>query len=163
MNQLFEIVNPPEMRNTLINDKNLILTLHNLSDEKIIFSTIDGIQLYSYDNQIDDEMLAVFYDISQRTIFGWFDRRNYDTPFWDYGGEAVSTICVDEVNNCYRGVEVNCFAQGMFSAKFEGYDTGIKIVEEWKKSQYNVEPSSGTIYWFTEGYNYWIDHSNENQ
>jgi RHS repeat-associated protein len=108
-------------------------------------------------DQLNELMLAVYYDINNRPYFSYFDRKDYDTPFWDWGGEAHSKICVD--GRCYKGIEVNYFAQGMFSAKYETYDPGLLLVSAWKKINYKQSPSDDTIYWYTVGYNFWMDRT----
>jgi hypothetical protein len=47
----------------------------------------------------------------------------------------------------------------MFSAKYETYDPGLLLVYVWKESQYHAPPSGGTIYWFSAGYDFWMDRT----
>ena len=108
-------------------------------------------------SQMEELMTAVYYDINNRPYASYLDRVRYDTPFWDWEGVANSIICIE--GDCYKGIEVNYLAQGMFSAKYETYDPGLLLVYLWKESQYREPPSSGTMYWYTAGYNFWMDHT----
>jgi RHS repeat-associated protein len=113
---------------------------------------------YIAKDQLDKLMLAVYYDVKNRPYIGsYFDREVYDTPFWNgYGSDNTdSTICV--IGMCYPGVEVNYFAQGMFSAKYETYTQGLAVVYGWKLTQYHILPSPGTLFWYSVGYNYYFD------
>ena len=138
--------------NTACNESNLVWCFYNRG----LLST-GTYQITS--EQMRELMEAVYLDVHKRTPALMVTRYRYDTVFWDEYGKANSTICVDNAENCYQGIEVNYFAQGMISAKFGGYDNGIKLVEAWKSIRYDVEPSDGTIFWFTEGYEYYLDHT----
>ena len=106
-------------------------------------------------SQIDQLMLAVYYDISRRIPpVDWAIRGRYDTPLWDGYGADTGTACV--AGECYDRNEVNYFAQGMFSAKNEGRFLGQCIVDLWNKTQYGHVASSGEKLWFGKGYKFYV-------
>jgi hypothetical protein len=111
------------------------------------------------EEELNNLMLALFYDIYKRlwNPLDWYGRRIYDTPFWDGYEVDNSTVCIGGA--CYKGIEVNYLAQGMYSAKYEKYELGIALVKEWKSKNYSDTPSEGTMYWWNIGYNYYMDQT----
>ena len=106
-------------------------------------------------SQIDQLMLAVYYDISRRVPpVDWIIRGRYDTPLWDGYGVDNGQACV--AGECYDRNEVNYFAQGMFSAKNEGRFLGRCIVDLWNETQYGHGASSGEKIWHEKGYMFYV-------
>jgi len=102
------------------------------------------------ENQMALLMIAVYYDLNKRQR-GINDRANYDTPFWDYYGEAPGDACFG--GKCFKRQEVNYFAQGMYTnANGESRNFGLVTVYAWKLVKYIEMPSDGTIFWFDIGY-----------
>jgi len=86
-------------------------------------------------------MIATFYDITNRDRTA-SSRTRYDTPFWDAGGDAPGTVCFS--GDCYDRVEVNYFAQGMWSAANREplwYGEEV-IVGSWKRLNYTLNPGT---------------------
>jgi RHS repeat-associated protein len=107
------------------------------------------------DEQLESLMLAVYLDIENRPLSPstWKLREVYDTPLWDGYGADNGNICT--TTGCYGRNEANYFAQGIFSAKFEGEALGEIIVQLWKIKEYQHLASEGTIYWFEKGYDFY--------
>jgi hypothetical protein len=94
-------------------------------------------------------MLAIYMDLNKRSR-DFDDQQNYDSPFWDAGGEAPGDACIS--GNCYSRAEVNYFAQGMYTAaNGEPSYIGKAKVYIWKL-RYGHLPSEGTKLWFDIGY-----------
>ena len=106
--------------------------------------------------QLNQLMLAVYYDISGRpwSPWDWYSRRAYDTPLWDGYLADTGTICTG--GQCYDRNEVNYIAQGMYSAKYEKRQLGESIVEGWNQIQYSHGASEGEIKWYNEGYDFYM-------
>jgi len=100
--------------------------------------------------QMASLVVAVYYDLNKRSR-GLQDRAAYDTPFWDFYGEAPGDACYG--GHCFKRQEINYFAQGMYTnANGESRLTGLGTVYAWKMLKYGEMPSDGTLLWFDLGY-----------
>lgn len=106
-------------------------------------------------DELNSLMLAVYYDIAKRpvSLSDFNDRAIYDTPFWDGFGADKGSACIR--NSCYARTDVNYFAQGMYSAKYEGQVGGLTLMNVWKLQQYHHLASSGSMDWFNTGFSFY--------
>lgn len=121
-------------------------------------------------DQLGQLELAIYYDLQKRSkSIG--DRATYDTPFWN-GYSESGRVCID--GQCYPRTELNYLAQGEY-ARSQGEPEGGISVLAWKSYNYffpgfegdprlqlppteprgvykSPFPSTGTLYWFNQGY-----------